>query len=222
MALKLYSHLFMTEPELPAMPSPLVYVVAGNGVFLWAKRIGLEVLIPVQACQVRDLYPVEPFVRLDGLMPVTGSLVAAMLDQVHPADVGARVEMLFYLLPRPPGWQLWIPPQNRSSEEVDPARELLDMDAYGQVLAEIHTHPPHMRAFYSSIDDADEKKGFRLYGVIGERENERGGFEFEIRMRVGVYGVFHEFPASYVMVLPPGLSEYIPGTRSAQEDEQWV
>ena len=77
--LKLYSHLFMQEPALPPMPAPLVYVVAGNGVHLWAKRDGLEALIPVQPCAVRDLYPVQPFVRLDGLPLVEARLVQQML-----------------------------------------------------------------------------------------------------------------------------------------------
>src|SRR5439155_23295687 len=77
--LKLYSHLFMEEPALPPMPAPLVYVLAGNGVHLWAKRDGLEALIPVQPCAIRDLYHVQPFVRLDGLPRVEARLVQRVL-----------------------------------------------------------------------------------------------------------------------------------------------
>jgi len=219
MELKLYAHLFMTEAELPPMPSPLTYVVAGNGVFLWAKRIGLEVLIPVQICQVRDLYPVSAFVRLDGLLPIAGSPLAGMLARAHFNWENDPDEMLFFLLPQAPGWRLWIPPQQRAPAQVEPIKELLDMDAYAQVLAEVHTHPQHARAFFSSVDNEEEKKGFRLYGVIGARRNGCGGFEAEMRMRVGVFGVFYEFPASLVMALPAGLHEWIPGTRGAQEGE---
>ena len=220
MELKVYAHLLMTKAELPPMPSPLTYVVAGNGVFLWAKRTGLEVLIPVQYCRVRDLYPVAAFVRLDGLLPIAGSPVAGMLARAQFNWGNDPDEMLFFLLPQAPGWQLWIPPQQRAPAQVEPIREVLDREAYAQVLVEVHTHPPHERAFFSSVDDEEEKKGFRLYGVIGERENGRGGFEAEIRMRVGAFGVFHEVPASTVMVLPPGLSEYVPGVGSAREEEQ--
>ena len=40
--LKLIGHLLMEQPTLPPMPWPYGYVVAANGVFVWAKREGLE------------------------------------------------------------------------------------------------------------------------------------------------------------------------------------
>ena len=47
MPLKLVGHLLMEQPTLPPIPMPRGYVLAKNGVFAWAKREGLEALIPV-------------------------------------------------------------------------------------------------------------------------------------------------------------------------------
>ena len=228
--LKLYSHLFMQEPLLPPMPAPLVYVVAGNGVHLWAKRDGLEALIPVQPCAVRDLYPAQPFVRLDGLPQVEARLVQQMLLRGSAAqrpEDGTPVETLFFLSGHgSSGWRLWEPPQQQEPTRVAPVRELLDMEAYGSVLMEVHTHPlPDMPAFFSCIDD-EEECGFRLYGVIGRISRGQVAIEAEIRMRVVIYGVdvaSYEFPASWVLSLPEGVRECAaPGTPgSVGEDARW-
>ena len=215
MKLKLYHHLLMDEPILPTvMPAPLVYVFAGNGVFLWAKREGLEVLIPVQPCPIRDLFPVEPFVRLDGLPRVASRLLVVMLVTGSWAqrEDGTPIETLFFAsLGENADWSLWRPPQQQAPMRVTPELSWLDRQDYAQVLMEIHTHPlPNMAAFFSSIDDADEQQGFRLYGVIGRIEREQGRIEAEIRLRVGVYGVFYEFPASWVLDMPEGLREVLP------------
>ncbi len=228
--LKLYSHLFMQEPSLPPMPDPLVYVVASNGVHLWAKRDGLEALIPVQPCAVRDLYPVQPFVRLDGLSPVEARLVQQMLLRGSAArrpEDDTPVETLFFLSGHgSSGWHLWEPPQQQEPTRVAPVRELLDMEAYGSVLMEVHTHPlPDMPAFFSCIDD-EEERGFRLYGVIGRISRGQGAIEAEIRMRVVIYDVnvaSYEFPASWVLSLPEGMRECnAPGaSTTAGEDARW-
>jgi hypothetical protein len=225
--LKLYSHLFLQEPQLPPMPAPLVYVVAGNGVHLWAKRDGLEALIPVQPCVVRDLYPVQPFVRLDELPPVEVGLVQQMLlhgSQARRSEDDTPVETLFFLSRSgSSGWHLWEPPQQQEPTRVAPIRELLDMEAYGAVLMEVHTHPG-MSAFFSGIDD-EEERGFRLYGVIGGISRDQGRIEAEMRMRVVIYGVdvaSYEFPASWVLSLPEGMRECpVPGVTGDGEGERW-
>ncbi len=220
-----YRYLFMETPALPPMPAPLTYVVAEGGVFLWAKRVGLEALVPVQPCTMRGLHPVQPFVILDGPPRVTTALLQTMLVQGRQAqqEDGIPVEMLFYLSPQAPDWELWIPPQRQFPARVEPIKEWLDLSAYASVVLEIHTHPPNMQAFFSHIDDADEQQGFRLYGVIGCMKSTQGNIEAEIRMRVGIYGVFYEFPAERVLDLPEGLRECVPQDAEAhhQEDERW-
>ena len=106
-----------------------------------------------------------------------------------------------------------------------PIRGLLDMEAYGRVLMEVHTHPlPDMPAFFSCTDD-EEERGFRLYGVIGRISRGQGRIEAEIRMRVVIYDVnvaSYEFPASWVLSLPEGMRECAaPAAPATGEDARW-
>src|SRR5205807_9814322 len=96
--LKLVGHLLMEQPILPPMPWPYGYVVAANGVFVWAKREGLEALIPVTSSPIRGLSPVEPYVRL-AYPPVDVGLVSEMLRLSAEARTpsGDLLEILFYL-----------------------------------------------------------------------------------------------------------------------------
>jgi hypothetical protein len=144
----------------------------------------------------------------------------------RPGD-GTPVETLYFLSGNgSSGWQLWEPPQQQEPTRVAPIRGLLDMEAYGSVLMEVHTHPlPDMPAFFSCIDD-EEERGFRLYGVIGRISRGQGRVEAEIRMRVVIYGVdvaSCEFPASWVLSLPEGMRECAaPGTpATAGEEARW-
>ena len=199
---KLYRHIFLERPDLPPMPGPLVYVIAGNGVHLWGKREGLEALIPVTLCQIRDLHPVEPFVRLDAPL-LDAAALSALLDVARQAraEDGAPLESLFYPYYEPgQGWQLIIPPQERSLTRVRPLEE--GMQAYTRAWWEIHSHH-HMPAFFSGTDDMDEQ-GFRIYGVVGRIFRHP-----EIRLRVGMYGQFWEFPARRVCTLPEGVVDAV-------------
>jgi PRTRC genetic system protein A len=202
MSWKLYRHVFLERPDLPPMPGPLVYVIAGNGVHLWGKREGLEALIPVTACSIRDLHPVEPFVRIDVPL-LDAATLAALLAVAREArtEDGTPLEALFYPHYEPrQAWQLIIPPQERSLTRVRPLED--GMQAYTQAWWEIHSHH-HMSAFFSGTDDMDEQ-GFRIYGVVGRIFRRP-----EIRLRVGIYGHFWEFPARFVCTLPDGVMDAV-------------
>ena len=63
---KLVQHLIVQDDgKLPPIPDCLyAYIMAGNGVFLYAKRDDLEVLIPVSRATIAGLPPLEPFVNM--------------------------------------------------------------------------------------------------------------------------------------------------------------
>src|SRR5579872_1889422 len=99
MSLKLIEHLLLDQPTLPSIPYPTSYVLAANGVFIWARREGLEALIPVTNCpkrSVRGLYPATPYVHLS-YPPV--DLMDELCSHARAACSGAEgaQEMLFYL-----------------------------------------------------------------------------------------------------------------------------
>lgn len=210
---KIYHHLLMEQPELPEMPGPLTYVIAGNGVFLWGRREGLEALISLAPTAIRDLYPVDPFVRIaaPSLPACQLAELLALARQARDKE-GMPLESLFYPSHTPgAGWRLLVPPQERRVARVRPlAGGLAD---YAQVWWEIHSHHD-MSAFFSTTDDADEV-GFRLYGVVGHIFTRP-----QMRLRVGIYGHYWEFPASMVCMLPEGLLDVADRDDDVMEGEQ--
>jgi hypothetical protein len=175
------------------------YVLAANGLFVHARRVGLEVNIPVVLCEVRGgLQPLDPFVRLD--YPKIGRhLLTDMLNIAqNNRDVssGEMLETLFWFMwnATDEDWQLIVPPQQATPATVYPLPIATGPDGhYGQVLLEVHTHPRGPTNF-SSADDADERTGFRMYGVLSGLNRVRPF----LRLRVGVHGYFLEIPASGV------------------------
>jgi PRTRC genetic system protein A len=183
------------------------YVMAGTGVYLQARRTGLEVCIPVAEGEIRGLPALTPSVKLE--YPAVGSaLVEQMLRLARQSgEEGRLLESLFHLCYRAgEGWQLRVPPQERGETFVRPVGVGTGVgSSYEEALIEVHSHG-HLPAFFSRQDDREEQ-GFRLYGVLG-----RVAEAPEIRVRVGVYGYFYEVEAGTILNLPPGLS-----SRSAAE-----
>jgi PRTRC genetic system protein A len=212
----------MEQPRLPTIPWPRGYVIAQNGVFAWAKREGLEALIPVAAspAPIQGLYPVQPYVQL-AYPPVDVWLVSEMLRRAQEArsPEGVPLEILFYLhFDCQRRWQLTIPPQEQQHTRVAPRVEALNLSQYAETLIEIHSHH-RMAAFFSGTDTADEQ-GFRLYGVLGRLDSE-GRSGPEIRLRIGIYGHFWEIPAATVLSLPWGLIDCV-GRERKYEKMLWL
>jgi PRTRC genetic system protein A len=176
------------------------YVFGGNGVFIRARREGLDACARVAECEIRGLSPVEPFVEFT-LPKVPASLTALMLRKSREACVtkGSPVERLFYLRPEGGSWGMTAPPQVATSSSVRPEDDA--GDSYSRSLVELHSHH-QMDAFFSGRDDADET-GFKIYAVLGRIFSESA----ELRVRVGVFGHFVEVPASEIFELPTGLAE---------------
>jgi PRTRC genetic system protein A len=206
--LKLVGHLLMEQPTLPPLPWPRGYVFAKNGVFAWARREGLEALIPVSSCTITGLYPVKPYVRLE-YPPVDAWMLseALRISQEARTPQGGYLEVLFYLERNQQGWQMTVPTQQQEAFRVLPLLSDSDEQAlYTNTLIEVHSHHT-MRAFFSRTDDRDEQ-GFRIYGVLGCVDGKRD-FPPEIRVRVGIYGHFWEIPASTVFSLPRDITDCV-------------
>lgn len=62
---KLVQHLIVQEDgTLPTIPECLyAYIMAGNGVFLYARRDDLEVLMPISRATIAGLPPLKSFVN---------------------------------------------------------------------------------------------------------------------------------------------------------------
>src|SRR5579875_3961608 len=148
--LKLIGHMLMEQPTLPAIPWPRGYVIARNGVFAWARREGLEALIPVATppVPIRGLYPVEPYVRLL-YPPVDVWLVSEIFRQAYEARSSEDnpLESLFYLsFDSQWGWQLTMPAQEQQPARVAPCADALDRALYANTL--INSYPSSDAGFF--------------------------------------------------------------------------
>src|SRR5574339_335147 len=90
--LKLVQHLIVQgDGKLPPIPECLyAYIMAGNGVFLYAKRDDLEVLIPVSKATIAGLPPLETFVNIPRVP------VVLMLHALQASRENLPNEILFW------------------------------------------------------------------------------------------------------------------------------
>jgi PRTRC genetic system protein A len=191
------NHIHATTQDLPPFgPYLCEYITASNGVFVRAKRPGLEAMLPV--CLgfnggIRGLVPLTPYVRLEaGLIPRQ-----IIWQAVYKMAQSAPQELLTWV-----NWKgeyvLTIPEQTTSQNRCKP---LDPLDPDGQdALLDFHSHGFHA-PFFSTLDNKDESQGFRLYAVAGSF------YGPTLLVRVGIYGHFWQIPPDWVMELP---SEIVP------------
>ena len=196
--LKLVQHYIVSENgALPDISECLyAYIMAGNGVFLNAKRAGLEVLIPVSFARVAGLPALIPYVNLSCHIPKCLLLHALNLSLNHLPH-----EILFWFNSKE-YWTMEVPQQFTGPSSVVPLESLDEMGT--SALVDLHSHgvlPP----FFSRVDNQDEQ-GFRIYAVMGEVDRVPS-----IRVRVGVYCHYFEIPASAVFELPEEIRDVYEG-----------
>ena len=163
------------------------YIMAGNGIFLQAKREGLHVLIPVCRSKIVGLPMLTPDVSPSCRVPKNLLLTALELSRRNFPN-----EMLFWfnLNDR---WSMDLPDQLICPASVVPVD---NMDARGtSALIDLHSHGA-LSPFFSPIDNRDEQ-GFRIYAVICEVDRVP-----KLCVRVGVYGHYFDIPAATVFEMP--------------------
>lgn len=192
MEFKLVQHLIVNmDGSLPEIPNCLyAYIIAGNGVFIYARRPGLDVLIPVSTCKIARLPQLTPQVNIP--QRVSAFLMADVLyvsQQVFPS------EALFWFN-WVGGWSIHIPAQQATKASVVPFDR--HDEAGTSALIDLHSHAC-FSPFFSPTDDKDET-GFRIYAVIGNFDKVP-----TMSVRVGVYSHYFNIPASTVFDLPDGI-----------------
>lgn len=199
----LVDHVLAEGDELPPIRAAIIeYVYAANGVFVRARRPGVEAMIPYVACELNYLEPVTPYVRLD-YPRVPEAVVSEMLALSREAASGG-LEMLFYLLWEDDRWQLVIPTQAQSAWAVEPLERGAG-SAFSFALVELHSHR-HREARFSPTDDKGEFN-LRFYAVVGRVFDAVA----EIRVRVGVNGYTAEIPAATIFDLPASVRDCLEG-----------
>jgi PRTRC genetic system protein A len=163
------------------------YILAGDGVFVRAETPFFSAIVPVVACSVRGLAPLQPKFGLKVARIPEKLLRAALTDARGARRPGGGLnEALYQFLHHGNRVQLRRPVQRATVVTV-----LAAGNSDANILCELHSHG-NMRAFWSRTDDADEQ-GARIYAVIGRLETAP-----DIRVRVGVYGYRQPLPVTAV------------------------
>jgi PRTRC genetic system protein A len=192
MGLQLVQHL-MVDPDgaLPEAPNCLyAYLLAGNGVFVHARRPGLEALVPVVSCRISGLPEITPRVDLPQRVP------ASLLEHVLRFSQQVFPDEALFWFNWVDQWYLHVPDQQVTNTSAVPCD--LHNRAGTRALIDLHSHA-RFAPFFSPADDRDET-GFRIYAVIGCLNKTP-----TISVRVGVYSHYFNIPASTVFELPVGM-----------------
>jgi PRTRC genetic system protein A len=193
---KLVQHLILQDDgTLPLIPDCLyAYIMAGNGVFLYARRDDLEVLIPVSSVAVAGLPHLEPFVH----MPRVPAILMHHILQASKENLPNEILFWFNFDSDRQDWNVVAPRQICRPSRVFPVDE---SDPLGiKALIDLHSHAL-MEPFFSRADNTDEQ-GFRIFAVLG-KVNEKP----EIGVRVGVYGNYWSITASMIFELPEEIRD---------------
>ena len=205
---KLVQHLIMQDDgKLPPIPDCLyTYIMAGNGVFLYAKRDDLEVLIPVSSATIAELPPLEPFVNIPRVPAILMRDILQESKEILPNEI-----LFWFNFDRDrQDWNVDAPRQICRPTSVFPVDR---SDPLGlKALIDLHSHAL-MEPFFSPTDNKDEQ-GFRIFAVIGKVSAKP-----EIRVRVGVYGNYWNIPASIIFELPEEIRDAYYGKGVLDYDE---
>jgi PRTRC genetic system protein A len=204
---KLVQHLIVQDDgKLPTIPDCLyAYIMAGNGVLLYAKRDNLEVLIPISRATIVGLPPLEPFVN----MPRVPAILMSNILQASGENLPNEILFWFNFDQDRQVWNLDAPLQVCRPASVFPVDK---SDPLGlKALIDLHSHAL-MEPFFSPTDNKDEQ-GFRLFAVIGKVNAKP-----EIRVRVGVYGNYWNIPADMVFEMPEEIQDAYYGKGDLEYD----
>jgi PRTRC genetic system protein A len=195
--LTIFTKYILTETDtLPAINPASLYefVIAGNGVFVRARRCGLEAMISISMCEIRGLQPVEPYVILEaGKVPLI--CTQAILSEFQ-SDLPN--ESLAWVKLEDKKCRVIKPSQIADENSVHPVDPF---DPAGiAALVDVHSHDT-LEPFFSTEDDKDET-GFRIFAVFGLLDTQPC-----VMARVGIYGYCWHLTAGDVFVLPDGVMD---------------
>jgi len=175
------------------------YLMAGNGVFIRAKRREFSVCLPVCHERIKGLPAVQ-----SGIVwhkpRIPGYIWQQILENARQgSDPGYfREDVYVVFWHESQGTWSW----KNIGKERGWARALADdsLSEYGEACIELHTHPEGVIHF-SKSDDRDEEGKFRIFGILVDVHTSNP----KIRFRCGVYDYFAQIPATYISEMPEGL-----------------
>ncbi len=186
-------HVYPNEQTDWSAPIKGFYQVvhAGNGEFIRAKRAGLEVAIKLSDTS-------EPGCStIPGMVHVERKIEAAAVGRIYDDFVRHLPNERLVWITRD---QMVLAPKQKASQGMVKAVDNFH-PALENVLFDVHSHNT-MDAYFSSQDDRDESRGFRVYIVIGRVGTKKP----QIKARIGAFGHFMNVPIETVAELPERIN----------------
>jgi len=164
-------HIYRGQP-LP-QPKYYAYVLAGNGLYKWARPPDFRAVAPLVRCRVAGLPDFDDQPHL-----LTAKIPIERLNEVLAHARRVVVEQMYHFHYLGSRWRVSLPRQLAT-----PGRVCYQGGDDRSIILDLHSHH-NMGAFFSATDDRDEQ-GCRFYGVIGHIYDRP-----EIALRVGVWGTY--------------------------------
>lgn len=174
------------------------YLLAGNGLFVRAKRREFSAVLPLRAENVSGL-PNATAGILWHKPKVPTELWRTILSHSQQTQSAASFKEEVYLIYWDNVLSRWQ--WRASGRERSWASTLADdsLAEYTECCIELHTHPPGALSF-SGADDRDELGKFRIFAILIDANGKP-----KIRFRCGVYDHLIPIPAALVGEMPGEL-----------------
>lgn len=195
---KLVGHRIAASENDPIEAALFEYLLAGNGVFLRAKRREFAVSLPLSLQKISGL-PKAP-VGISWTQPrIPPALWHAVLRHSQQTHLSSNFKEEIYLIYWDKvlgAWQ-W----RASGRESNWASTIADdtLPEYADCCIELHTHPPGALNV-SRADDRDELGKFRIFAILVDVHDKP-----KVRFRCGVYDHLIPIPATWVGEMPEAL-----------------
>ncbi|HMS09267.1 MAG TPA: hypothetical protein PKE66_07275 [Pyrinomonadaceae bacterium] len=192
---KLVRHRIAASENEPIEAALFEYLLAGNGLFVRAKRGEFAVSLPLSIQKISGL-PNAP-VGISWTKPrIPASLWQQVLLHARESHSSSRFKEEVYLIfwDKQHGEWHW----RASGRESNWASTIADdtLPEYAECCIELHTHPPGALNF-SGADDRDELGKFRIFAILIDVHDKP-----KIRFRCGVYDHLIPIPAVWVGEMP--------------------
>lgn len=174
------------------------YLLAGNGLFVRAKRREFAVSLPLSVKKIQGLPNAATGIFWEKPL-IEPSLWRDLLSHARETHTSASFKEEVYLI----YWDQvdccwkWL----AAGREHSMASTIADdtLPEYADCCIELHTHPPGALNF-SRADDADELGKFRIFAILIDVHDKP-----KIRFRCGVYDHLVPIPSSFVGEMPDGI-----------------
>jgi PRTRC genetic system protein A len=175
------------------------YLMAGNGLFIRAKRREFSVCLPVCHEPIKGLPEVNGGINWHKPR-IPSNLWQQILENAREASDSIQFREDVYVVFWHEATSQWC--WKNIGKERRLASTIADdsLSEYGEACIELHTHPDGVIHF-SSADDRDESGKFRIFGILIDIHSQNP----KIRFRCGVYDYFAQIPTDYISEMPEGV-----------------